>query len=59
MTVEELEKVFSEVKDKKRTVIMEGYYDTEVNGWYMDTRDGKDVLILSRYNVQPRINPET
>ena len=59
MTIEELEKVFSVIKDKKMPVVMAGYYDVEVNGWYIDNRDGKNVLVLSRYNVQPRINPET
>lgn len=54
MTVKELEAVLATMKNKDMKVIMSGYYDSEVNGYYVDERDGKDVLVLTRLNVMPR-----
>ena len=55
MTVEELEVILHTVKDKKLKVCMNGYYIQEVNGYFFDKKDGEDVLMLTAYNVQPRV----
>ena len=58
MTVKELEAILCTVKNKDLQVCMNGYYVHEVNGYFYDTNDDKDVLMLTNQNVQPRIIPE-
>lgn len=52
MTVEELEKSLHGLKNKQAKVIMSGYYDAEVNGYYTGIRDGEEVLYFTRIPVQ-------
>ena len=56
MTVKELETILSTVENKELNVVMNGYYVNDVNGYYYDKKDEKDVLILTNNYVQPRIN---
>lgn len=58
MTVEELSAILGTVDNKKRKVYMEAYSINEVNGYYYSKKDGKDAIIFSTLNVQPRIHHE-
>ena len=58
MTVKELEAILCTVKNKDLQVCMSCYYVQEVNGYFYDKKDEKDVLLLTTNNVQPRINPD-
>jgi len=58
MTVKELEAILCTVKNKDLQVCMNGYYVQEINGYFYDKKDDKDVLLLTANNVQPRINPD-
>ena len=58
MTVKELEAILCTVKNKDLQVCMSGYCVQEVNGYFYDKKDEKDVLLLTTNNVQPRINPD-
>ena len=55
MTVKELEIALDGIKNKDQKVVMAGYYNLEVNGYYEDTKEDENVLILTHLNVQPRI----
>ena len=55
MTVKELEEVFATIKNKDMEVLLDGYYDSPVNGYYITQKNETDVLVISRLNVQPRI----
>ena len=54
MVVKDLEAVFAKVKNKQMKVVVSSYCDAEINGWYIDTKDGEEVLVLTRLCVQPR-----
>ena len=54
MTVKELEAVLATMKNKDMPVLMSGYYDVEVNGYYIDEKGGVEALILTRLDVMPR-----
>ena len=58
MTVKELETILYKVKNKDLKVVMNGYYVNEVNGYFFDKKDDEEVLMLTSYNVQPRISSE-
>lgn len=58
MTVKELETILYKVKNKDLKVVMNGYYVNEVNGYFFDKKDDEEVLMLTSYNVQPRIASE-
>lgn len=55
MTVKELEEALATIKNKDMEVLLDGYYDSPVNGYYVTQKDETDVLMLSKLNVQPRI----
>jgi hypothetical protein len=58
MTVKELEAILCTIKNKELPVCMNGYYVHDINGYFYDKQDDKDVLMLTNQNVQPRIIPE-
>ena len=58
MTVKELEAILCTVKNKDLKVVMNGYYVNEVNGYFFDKKDDEEALMLTSYNVQPRIASE-
>lgn len=58
MTVKELESILCTIKNKDLPVCMSGYYTQDVNGYFYDKNEGKDVLFLTVNNVQPRITLE-
>lgn len=56
MTVEELEKILSTIKDKDLEVVCtSGYYTNEINGYFFSDKDEREVLMLTPLNVKPRI----
>ena len=58
MTVKELEAILCTIKNKELPVFMNGYYVQDVNGYFYDKQDDKEVLMLTNHNVQLRIIPE-
>ena len=54
MTIRQLEKILNSIKDedKDKKVCMSGYY-LQVNGYFFDTQDGEEALILTNNHVQP------
>lgn len=55
MTVKELADILSTVDKKERVVCMNAYSTEEINGYYYGKKDGKDAIIFTTLDVQPRI----
>ena len=54
MTVKELAEILSTVDNKERVVCMNAYSIDEVNGYYYGKKDGKDSIVFTNLDVQPR-----
>jgi hypothetical protein len=56
MTIKELLEILNKVEDKNMKVCINSYYsDSNLNGYYLETRGGEDTLILTSLKVQPRV----
>lgn len=55
MTAKEMAEILSKVDNEERVVCMSAYSIEEVNGYYYGKKDGKDAIIFTTLNVQPRI----
>lgn len=53
MTVKELEEIFETV-DNKDMEVSSPCYSEEINGYYFVEKEGKQQLVLTNLNVQPR-----
>ena len=53
MTVKDLKKCLNGLDENMR-VYNSNYLSTEVNGWFFDTKDNQQVLVLTDLSVQPR-----
>lgn len=54
MTVKELKEILNGMSDEQK-VCYQYYGNTEVNGYFLDSKDGKEALILTDLRVQPRV----
>lgn len=53
MTVKELKEILEGLEDT-RVVMCDSFYNNEVNGHYLTTKDDKAVVMLTNLYVQPR-----
>lgn len=58
MTVKELEAILCTIKNKDLDVCIDGFTIKDINGYFYGNNCGKDVLLLTEHNVQPRIPSE-
>ena len=53
MTVKELKKILEGLEDE-RVVYCDSFYNNEVNGHYLTTKDDKAVVMVNNFYVQQR-----